>query len=198
MMTARSTRAAPSASSWAGRSCDSAPTTATLVTCVGPAGDLGDADRDLRGRACRGRGTRRSRPRSSRRAWRAGSAARRAADAGRRPGGVVRDRRRVGGDRDAPLGQLGLAPHDAGQPGRADARARRARRPRTGRSGGLGGTASRRSTLSGGTNLSGMRYYESLVDLIGNTPLVKLNRVTVRAWHRPCWPRSSTSTPAAR
>ena len=36
-----------------------------------------------------------------------------------------------------------------------------------------------------------------VVDLVGNTPLVRLNRVDRRASRPPSWPRSSTSTPAA-
>ena len=42
-----------------------------------------------------------------------------------------------------------------------------------------------------------MRYAEHVADLVGNTPLVRLGPVA--AGHRAprCWPRSSTSTPAA-
>ena len=45
-----------------------------------------------------------------------------------------------------------------------------------------------------------MQYAESVVDLVGNTPLVRLTSVTA-TWvpTRPsCWPSWSTSTPAAR
>ena len=42
-----------------------------------------------------------------------------------------------------------------------------------------------------------MKYANSLLELIGNTPLVKLNR-TVGDAARWCSPRSSTSTPAGR
>src|SRR5689334_21188293 len=35
-----------------------------------------------------------------------------------------------------------------------------------------------RGSLASSTRLRAMRYYESVVDLIGNTPLVRLHRVT--------------------
>ena len=41
-------------------------------------------------------------------------------------------------------------------------------------------------------------YADSVVDLMGDTPLVRLNRVTEGIDGRWCWPRSSTSTPAGR
>ena len=43
-----------------------------------------------------------------------------------------------------------------------------------------------------------MKYANSLLDLIGNTPLVKLNRTSDGATRRWCSPRSSTSTRAGR
>ena len=40
--------------------------------------------------------------------------------------------------------------------------------------------------------------YDNVVDLVGNTPLVRLRHAWAPTSRPPCWPRSSTSTPAAR
>ena len=42
-----------------------------------------------------------------------------------------------------------------------------------------------------------MQYVEHVADLVGNTPLVRLGPVAAGHRGHRCWPRSSTSTPAA-
>jgi len=101
----------------------------------------------------------------------------------RRPGGVVRDGRGGLGDGDAATRELGLAEEhpEQGSPTERPDGAQPAAAIR-GDSGDLPGSArsahpfSLRSRVE--ANVPCMRYSESLVDLIGNTPLVRLRSVT--------------------